>query len=179
MFRPHYHACLFNVDFPDKQLFSVSNEQKLYVSKSLTDLWGKGHCTVGSLTFDSAAFVARYCLKKINGEPAKEHYQGKQPEYATMSLKPGIGRGWYDKFKKDAYPSDYLVVNGAKCKPPRYYDTRYEIENPEGFLKIKEDRVERAKRNSKDNTYRRLKDREYCKEVQVNRLIRPLEGLCY
>ncbi len=53
--RPHYHACLFNFDFPDKRLHKIENKQPLYSSKLLDELWGKGHSLIGEVTFKSAA----------------------------------------------------------------------------------------------------------------------------
>jgi len=174
--RPHYHACLFNFDFPDKLLWKRSGVDPLYTSDSLERLWGMGFCTIGTLTFDSAAYVARYCTKKVNGSAAVDYYAGRQPEYAVMSLKPGIGYGWYDKWKEDCFPSDYLVTNGAKCKPPRYYDKLLEKEDPMVFAKVKELRVTRREsKDSDDETYRRLLDREKCQEARFKQLIRTIE----
>ena len=68
--RPHYHACLFNHDFADKTLWKITNDVPLYRSSSLEELWPYGHSSVGNVTFQSAAYVARYILKKITGEHA-------------------------------------------------------------------------------------------------------------
>lgn len=62
--RPHYHALLFNHDFVDKSLIAVRNDHRLYVSPSLQRLWPFGYSSVGDVTFESAAYVARYSLKK-------------------------------------------------------------------------------------------------------------------
>lgn len=62
--RPHYHAILFNYDFPDKKVFSEKNGNTIYTSELLEDIWGKGFCTIGDVTFQSAAYVARYVMKK-------------------------------------------------------------------------------------------------------------------
>lgn len=80
------------------------------------------------LTFESAAYIARYIVDKVNGDLAEEHYAridpetGEtymlQPELAHMSLKPAIGRPWFDKFHSDVYPGDYVVSDGRKSKPP-------------------------------------------------------------
>ena len=113
--RPHYHACLFNHDFDDRRLYSVRDDVRLYTSESLQELWPFGFSSVGDVTFDSAAYVARYIMKKINGENAWHHYSEidfdtgeiinqRKPEYTTMSRRPGIGKGWYEKFKNDLYP---------------------------------------------------------------------------
>lgn len=182
--RPHYHACIFNYDFSDKVFLRMSNGKPLYFSQTLFDLWGKGFTTVGDLTFESAAYVARYVMKKVTGDNATEHYlyvhpetgviTKRCPEYATMSRRPGIGSSWYDKFKSDAYPSDFLVVNGKKCRPPRYYDTRFSLESPEVFDDIKFDRELRASKKSHDNTFARLKVKETVLKSRLSRLPRAL-----
>lgn len=173
--RPHYHACVFGFDFPDKRLFK-SGPHPLFVSSSFSSIWGLGHCSIGSLTFESAAYVARYCTKKVNGSKAEEHYQGRQPEFSAMSLKPGIGSAWYDKWKSDCFPSDYLIVNGYKCKPPRYYDKKLEAEDVSMYERIKQSRAEIAE-SSDDNGYRRLLDREKCQQRRFQKLLRKMEGV--
>ena len=115
--RPHHHACLFNFRFPDCEPLDIAGRSSdlppLYVSRSLLELWPFGLHTIGVVTFDSAAYVARYVMKKITGDKAASHYNGRLPEYTTMSRRPGIGRAWYDKFKSDCYPSDELVIRGG------------------------------------------------------------------
>lgn len=140
--RPHYHSCLFGFSFPDRQLYSVRGGNAIYTSEFLRDVWSFGHAVIGDVTFDSAAYVARYVLKKVTGEPAEQHYRSfdpatgevlqegrRQPEYVTMSRKPGIGADWIKQFRSDVYPSDEVIVNGVSCKPPRYYDNCYELED--------------------------------------------------
>ena len=93
--RPHYHACLFNFDFPDKKIWKENNGNRLYISESLSELWPFGFVTIGDVTFESAAYVARYIMKKVNGDLAESHYErvdwdtGEvyhlKPEYTTMS----------------------------------------------------------------------------------------------
>lgn len=75
--RPHYHACMFNFDFDDKVPEKRSSSGSvLYRSPTLDSLWGQGGALIGDLTFESAAYVARYCLKKVTGEAAPAHYEG-------------------------------------------------------------------------------------------------------
>lgn len=173
--RPHYHICLFNFDFHHKDLWSDRNDIKLYTSEELQSLWPYGHSTIGELTFDSAAYVARYITKKINGEQAEEHYQhvtryGElvqlQPEYITMSRRPGIASGWYDKYKTDVYPHDYVIHRGLKLKPPKFYDNLYDIDHPFSFDEIKEKRVNDGYQFSQDTTPERLHVREKIKQLK-------------
>ena len=142
--RPHYHACLFGHQFQDLEFFKTINGFPLYTSETLKKLWPQGNHLVGSLTFESAAYVARYILKKQNGKNKNDHYQNidqdtgeisiKIPEYTTMSRGgrsgKGIANGWYKKYSTDVYPSDQVIVRGRSCRPPRYYDNQYEITNP-------------------------------------------------
>ena len=183
--RPHHHACLFNFDFPDKKLWTVRNGVPLYRSAELEKLWPFGFSTIGEVTFESAAYVARYIMKKINGKKSFMHYAiidketgeyfgQRQPEYTTMSRRPGIGREWFEKFKGDIYPHDYVVIKkGLKCRPPAYYDRLYDLTDPEEFSRIKARRRVRA-RNNKDNTPQRLKVKEMVKWSQISRLVRDL-----
>lgn len=146
--RPHYHACIFNFDFPDKEKWKINNGYTYYTSAKLEKLWGHGFCTVGELTFETAAYVARYVTKKITGTAALSHYGGyldndgvpqfeKHPEYITMSRRPGIASGWYDKYKKDVYNYDSVVIKGKEIKPPKYYDSKFDIDEPKEMYNIK------------------------------------------
>lgn len=174
--RPHFHACLFNFDFPDKKFWKRSCDEKLYISDALYSLWPFGFHGIGSVTFESAGYIARYCTKKINGDMAKAHYQGRTPEFVGMSLKPGIGKPWLDKFgKTDVFPHDEVIVRGAKCKPPRYYDKVLESIDPERFADIRESRQSRAEEKEDDNTYSRLLIKEKCLEARFKKLVRTIE----
>lgn len=146
--RPHFHACLFGHDFQDKELFSTARGVKLYTSNYLRSIWKKGHVTIGDVTFESAAYVARYITKKIFGEKAEEHYNGKLPEYTTMSRGGRTGKGiahdWYSKFVTDVYPHDVVVLRGRKLQPPRYYDKLLERDNPQLLAELKAARRKKA-----------------------------------
>lgn len=173
--RPHHHACLFNFDFPDKKLWSVRDGITLYRSESLERIWPFGYSTIGEVTFESAAYVARYVLKKINGPLAPDHYQGRLPEYVTMSRRPGIGRSHVMEFLGDIYPHDYVVLkNGTKARPPKYYDRYFELTDPEEYGRIKKYRVDRAK-SDKNNTPERLKIRHEIQKLKAKQLIRSYE----
>lgn len=174
--RPHHHAILFNFDFDDKVLWSVRDGVRLYRSASLEQLWPYGYSTIGDVTFESAAYVARYCTKKITGKLAGEHYKGKLPEYATMSRRPGIGRAWLEKYKDDVYSYDYVVVrNGLKLRPPRYYDRIYDEIDGERMVAIKEKRADAAKENIKEQHWQRLETKEELAERRLKDIPRKYE----
>lgn len=172
--RPHYHACLFNFDFPDKVLWSIRDGVRLYRSDSLQSLWPFGFSTIGEVTFESAAYVARYIMKKVTGDAADSHYDGRKPEYTTMSRRPGIGSGWFEKYSSDVYPSDFVVINNKKVKPPRYYNGLYELTDAEGMEIIRRGRKKRVRERGVDGSDR-LRTRELVKESAVKRLVRPVE----
>jgi hypothetical protein len=183
--RPHYHACLFGHDFEDKYPWRESRGNTLYRSPTLEKLWPFGMCEIGELNYKSAAYVARYVMKKVTGKGAEEHYEyldettgalyNIQPEYATMSRKPGLGQDWYNQYKRDLYPDDFVVINGRQAKIPRYYDKLFEREHPEEMKEIKKRREQFAKEHEYDNTPERLKSREICHGAKITRLKRNLE----
>ncbi len=187
--RPHYHACLFGYDFPDKEFFQEKKENKLYTSKILEEKWNKGFATIGEMTFETAAYCARYAMKKITGDNAPEHYQtvntitGEihqvQSEYATMSTgrKPGEGLGgpWYKKYKNDLFPEDECIIDGRIMKPPRYYAKLYEQEEPEQYEQMKTNRKRFFDKHEADATWQRLEQRAKVKHAQLDQLPRQLE----
>lgn len=152
--RPHYHACLFGYEFKDQKLlyqghlsywqkyFKKTNSHSLFTSKTLERIWGKGFVTIGELTFESAGYVARYCMKKITGKEASAHYKNREPEFALMSK--GLGKSWYKKYFTDIYPKDFTTMNGNKLKPPRYYDYLLEIDKEDLYDQIKQKRIEKG-----------------------------------
>ena len=175
--RPHYHVILFNCDFEDKEYCGRRNGFKYYKSSLLRELWPYGNNIIGDVTFESAAYVARYVTKKITGDKAEEHYKGRVPEFGQASLKPALGKNWFLKYgKTDVIPFDEVVVRGFAGKPPRYYDKLFEREDLEGYKLMKLKRRQRGF-NDKDSTYQRLQDREYCKILAVKRLVRTLDNL--
>lgn len=180
--RPHYHAILFGVRFPDEELLSTTSAgSTLCTSAVLTALWRRGFATIGAVTLESAAYVARYTSKKIYGSKASRHYTKIDPhsgeifriksEYIRMSLKRPIGRNWFDQFKSDVYPRDEVIVRGQRQKPPRYYDKQL---SEAEIQPIKTTRKEYAKKST-DNTQARLDARELVKLAQIKQLKRDLQ----
>ena len=171
-YRPHYHAILFGYQFPDLELLKVVNDVRVYTSELLAKVWGKGFVTVGEMTFESAAYVARYVLKKVNGPMAEKHYKGRLPEYVTMSRRPGIAHDWFRLRLTDVYPHDYVVSRGFKSRPPRYYDKLLGDDFPYTLETIKNARRAMAVLHADDSTPERLNAKEYIKMQQINLLPR-------
>lgn len=72
--RPHYHVILFGHDFSDDRKLYKQRENPLYESKTLSDAWPLGFANFGDVTFESAAYCARYCLKKVNQKDVDYDY---------------------------------------------------------------------------------------------------------
>lgn len=176
--RPHYHALIFGHDFEDKKYLRTENNNKLYTSKDLDRIWKHGSTIIGSLTFESAGYVARYVLKKITGDKAKAHYEkinkstgeitDLEPEYTTMSRNPGIGRDWYEKYKDEIYPDDFIIVNGRKMKPPKYYQQFFAISDEEQYKHFKAELKKKARKDRANQTPERLAVREICAAAKTN-----------
>lgn len=183
--RPHYHVCLFGEDFSSdrEHIRDNSRGEPLYASRRLSETWGLGSYEqqiIGDLTFESAAYVARYCLKKITGSQADAHYGARTPEYVTMSRRPGIGAEWYSHFASEVFPSDSVVIKRAdsyvEMLPPPFYDKLLEKADPVLFKKIKRERKRSAEKlaDGHDSRSRRLMDREICKTQTIKILKRDV-----
>ena len=174
-FRPHHHCIIFGFDFDDKQPFRQTSAGVLYGSDTLTALWGKGFCTIGDVTFDSACYVARYVMKKITGDKAEDYYAGRLPEYTTMSRRPGIGRLFYDKYCSDMYNYDKCVVrDNFVCKPPKYYDRLYDLHAPEHMADLKASR-KLAVADKPDINFKRYEEKEKHLRLTLARKKRNLD----
>lgn len=110
---------------------------------------------MGAVSFGSAAYVSRYSLKKVHGVAARSHYTrlipetgelvSLTPEFVTMSLRPAIGREWFNRFYDDVFPSDQAVLPGQGVFPvPKYFDKLMKDFNPDEFEQIKLDRIKRG-----------------------------------
>lgn len=184
--RPHYHACLFNVDFRGdwEPAGKSASGAVFYDSTTLSMLWGHGRVSVQPLTPETASYCARYIMKKALGENAKTAYMGvspegevvqKRPEYAAMSLKPGIGAGWFHRFGRDVFPHDLVVREGREQRPPRYYDKLYKRTGSAAFDSVEFERYKRSRASVADSSPERLQVREAVHLARVANLCRNLD----
>jgi len=183
--RPHYHACLFNCSFHDLVVEQSGQGITTYSSPTLQKLWPYGFSTIGELNYDTAAYTAGYILKKITGNLAMDAYLRSDEygvafwvvsPYVTMSLKPGIGADFYEKFKDDFFPSDESPVPGKGIinKVPRYYETILADQNPKLLEVVKAVRQEFIKAHGADFTPERLKAKYECQKARQKRKQRTL-----
>lgn len=177
--RPHFHALLFGLDFPDMAYHKKSGKEKLYISKELDALWSHGFCTIGAVTLESAGYIARYtmkkrsvgddCYKRVNLETG-EVYEV-PPEMLRMSLKPGIGAKWFEKYgMSDCATWDKIVFPGGyEINPPRYYSTLLQRSDPYLHDWNKFQRVERVTdKMREDSTDERLAVREVVESARLS-----------
>jgi len=93
-----------------------------------------------------------------------------------MSRNPGIGNGWYQKYKDDIYPQGKVITDGHEAPTPRYYDKLYEKDNPEDYQALLFQRVREARKDPSENTNVRLVVKETVKRAALNQIGRPLES---
>ncbi len=187
--RAHHHAILFGIGFRDKVKWRYENNNWTYLSQELSDLWGKGFITIGDVSFQSAAYVARYTLKKLTpGQTQlsranfKNRYEridtktgevvSRKPEYATMSRAPGIGSAWLKKYRSDVYPSDEVIHKGKRFRPPSFYDEQLDEEERKIY---KAKRLQQALKHEDELTGERLEIKEYIQQQKINLLKRNIK----
>lgn len=175
--RPHYHVLLLSADFPDRKIYSSQSDYSLYNSRTLQRLWTAGHSVIGDVTFESCAYVARYCVKK--NQNGKTISDGRAPEFLVMSRRPGIGAGYFDMYQDEILGHDTIIVNGVPAALPRFYDGKLAgltglIETRAGHLLSKYELIKFRRRRSittaqrRDNSNARLRVREVVAMAKLN-----------
>lgn len=159
--RPHFHLLLFNHNFSDREYWRTSKNDwspkrwRVDRSAALERLWPHGFSEIGSVTFESAGYVARYINKKVSGDKSVQHYDGKLPERA-VAVSQGIGLEWFRRYHDECLVSDSLLVKGKECRIPRYYLKKLEKFAPAKYLALKEKRLAKFREIDLDGTKERL-----------------------
>lgn len=173
--RPHYHAILFGW-WPEDSKVQKGGKHPVWTSKTIDKCWGKGHHSFGTVTGQSAGYVAGYTIKKAIGEKARAARVERvlpetgevvqvEAEFFNMSRRPGIGHGYFERYGQELDQHDFVVVNGVRRSVPKYYDKKL----PEKVLQEKQyQRRIRARPYKKDNTPERLAVREVVLKARLN-----------
>lgn len=185
--RPHFHALLFGCQFPDRYLIRDGDDgRKLYRSAELERLWPFGFSSIGAVTFESAAYVARYCTSKVTGGLALAHYRlsepfvdretgevyfSRVPEFNRMSLRNGIAQDWLRLYWSDVRHGK-VVVNGRECNVPRFYARYFKYSSYGEAIRLQRHIDGMARRL--DQTPARLAVRESIAVQRVSKLERVL-----
>lgn len=164
--RPHYHAILFNLPIPAEELKLIKvtpNGNCLYTHPLIEEIWENGLISLGEVTLESAAYVARYSLKKRTGKHSEDYYaeRGQTPEFSLMSRRPGIARDYYELKKNEMYQNDEIQIGKMKRHPPKYFDKLYDIDYPSDMERIKRTRkasAERAEHLKMSKTTKTIKE---------------------
>ena len=158
--RPHYHMILFGAPLDIKQFYNwhvdMKHKKLHWKSKEIERWWNYGMVDIAEVEWNCCAYVARYCMKKLDQENDARIYaeNGKIKEFIRMSRRPGIGMRYYDEHKQKIYENDEVIqktIQGktSAFKPPKAFDKKFEEEFPEQFKMIKESRLAAAERNRK------------------------------
>lgn len=143
--RPHYHIIIFGYQPDDLKLYKITKRQEtLYTSASLQRIWNKGYVIIGNVSWDSCRYVAGYVQKKLYGKDAEIYEQYNiVPPFSLMSLKPTIGKRYYDDHKHEIMKYDEIFIKKGdkvlKVKPPKYYKRLYKQEYPDLYNEYYQD----------------------------------------
>ena len=111
--RPHYHAIIFNLP-----------PYSFDMAKLITEKWGIGQIDIASVTPASIAYVAGYCMKKVEGDPVGTlDSDDRKLEFSLMSKK--LGLNYLTPKRQEYYQrklNPYLTIeDGKKIAMPRYF----------------------------------------------------------
>ena len=152
--RPHFHLIVFGLKLDDLVLYKRNfNGDNLYNSQFISDIWKKGFCVVGDVTWESCAYVARYIMKKHLGKESEIYERFNiEPEFTLMSRRPGIARQYYDEHKDELFYQDFVSIptkdGGKKIYPPPYYEKLFEEDFPENEVVERKEKRKQAKIDS-------------------------------
>lgn len=173
--RPHYHALLFGVDFADRRFHTIYKGNRIDTSKTLEDLWGMGFTSVGSATYESARYISEYILKKITGDkkttytttdPTTGEIREVKKEYNAMSKRPGVGSGYLRKYGQ-YLTHGWVINNGHKFPPPRYYDNWIKKHLPDQWEDIQHKRYLLQLEQAEHHTPERLAVHEQVDRARI------------
>lgn len=187
--RPHYHALIFGQDFyEDRTIWSAKNGKTCFRSETLEKAWPYGYHDLQQMIPEHINYVCQYVRKKMSAKKGENHESYRRtdirtgedffvPEtFALMSRGgkngKGIGAAWFEKYGRDAFPSDFLVLAGAKRRVPRYYLSRLEAVNPDAALKV------RAKRRKRGMEGKDLEENKYQRDI-AKEVIQEAKTLLY
>ena len=178
--RPHFHMVVFGYDFADKVYLRKSpTGEALYRSPLLESLWPHGFSSIGTVTFESCAYVARYCMKKKTGDGEKHYYNIFDPETGEIHVRAkemghmskGIGRDWLRLYWRDCL-NGKVVARGHEANAPRFY---LKIMKKLGVMEdIQLARHQDAVKRAADLTDERLAVKEVVTKARVSFLKRKI-----
>ena len=200
--RPHYHLILMGcTNIPDLVYNFTKGKYKYYKSPLYEGFWSEGRegCPRGFVditeaSFDNMAYTARYVMKKIGGQAAKEFreiYESMDPElrpdvrlqpFVNMSLNPAIALDYYVENRLAIREEDLVKYQKKyklfKSRPPRYFDKLFESEDLKGYKALKE-RRKRAGIASKRFRATRFSESERSRMLREDQMLKSKMEKCY
>lgn len=165
--REHYHAIIFGYMPKDRVKYKTTKEDNiLYTSETLTNLWGKGYVTIGEFNSTTADYCAKYVTKAYIGADKENAYNWvdengeviqRTPPFQRSSNRPGLGSKFYEKYKQDLYGGDFALVDGKQRPVPKAYDRKFRKEHPEEFEAIKRKRNDKFTTNLNQDPHQKTK----------------------
>lgn len=187
--RPHYHLIIFGLRLDDLKVYKTNKELQysLFTSEFLEKTWGKGFVVVGLVNWDTCAYTARYIMKKQYGENA-DVYKTLNiiPEFTTMSLKPAIGKRFFEEHGLAMFKNGHYNLSSEKGSrkvfPPDYFIKQLENLDEDLYADVKKKRGLVAQNNQlirsrlTDKNYSDyLADTESSLKKRIASLTRPLD----
>lgn len=158
--RPHYHMILMNCPLNINEFYDFhvnpTTKKLHWKSHEIEKYWDQGMIDIGEVEYASAAYVARYCMKKITEDSDKTVYwaNGMHPEFVRMSRRPGIGSDYFNENWETIYKNDELLVKNfhgktISVKPPKAWDRKFKEAHPNEWFRIQRSRKECTERARK------------------------------
>lgn len=140
--RPHYHAVIFGPvsiygdDHRRHEEEPSRGGDPQWSHDDFAAVWPHGRHRFSEFNFETAAYVARYILKKAAGIYQEATIGDRALEFKRQSQ--GLGRRHFEKWRGDIFPGDKVVLrNRGSFMPPPYYDRLLEKVDPVLFEKVK------------------------------------------
>lgn len=165
--RPHYHVLLYGLDWPDRTYWMRSPGGTIqYRSDQLQSHWEHGFALTGDLTPGASRYVAGYVTKKLNDSESPvsvETGELLQP-YQRMSRRPAIAKRWIERYWRETYATDTVLVEGREMRPPAFYDRWLKDNEPVHWRSVREARYHQAQSRPKESA-KRLRQR--CEAIDL------------
>jgi len=161
--RPHYHACLFGMDFVQGRIILREKPTTLWTHPELEQLWGNGNVSIGALNFATARYTASYITKKLRSKQKYVRVDEETGELIPLEqprafMSRNIAKNWWTEFGHQIKDHDHVVIDGNTQKPPKAYDKWLGIKDEASLEKIKEKRKEKAEKLTPEEMRARAKN---------------------
>lgn len=111
--RAHLHGFFFGTDAlgGSIRLSSINTGPSQYTNPVINKIWKRGHVQLDQVTPESCAYIAGYCLKKID----------EQAKIMSYPRKPALGRAWFNEHLEQLVRLGHVVINGRQRPIPQIY----------------------------------------------------------